>query len=116
MSAIRIDNEIHITTPRIYYDALTDIHWNQKKYGDDPRGTSIKVKYCNNPDIEYYIFVFTEDTLHLKTTRQKVMEYIHDTPQAATVKFDKKVIVVPLSIFKTVPDDVEYDVDTQQFQ
>ena len=106
----------HFNIIRPYYTAKACVKWDEQKYGTNQIGSSVDAVILKDITIKYIVLFFPETNLRVKTTRKKIIEYLHDTPQALTIKNEKEVAVIPLSICEPVPDDVEYEVDINQFQ
>ena len=83
-----------------YYKAKDEIKWDSDKYGENTMGTSLDLKYIKNKEIENYVLSISTLGKKFVTTREKIKKYLFDTPNSLTKKFDKEVVIVPLSLFK----------------
>jgi len=100
---------IHLTIAEPFYKARNFVNWDIEKYGDSEIGTSIDIDLITN--IKKIILTINSDNTILQTTKEKIKEYVYDTPNSLTTKFNKEVIIVPLSIFKKVDNTIEIDIN-----
>lgn len=105
-----------VTIIRPYFTAKQCAKWNEQKYGTKQIGSSVDAYILKDTTINYVVLSFPETNTRVKTTRKKIIEYLHDTPTALTVKNEIEVVVIPLSICESVPDDVVYELDINQFK
>lgn len=82
-------------------------NWDTIKYKNDMGGTTIPISVIQNEKIRTCILIFPEDGIHVKAPMDKVREYMKDTPQAQTFKHEAEQMIVPLSIFEQVEDDID---------
>lgn len=106
-----IKDTIHLMISEPYYKAKNEVNWNEQKYGKSELGTSIDTVFIKNSAIKKYVLTITKDNIKLKTTKDKIKQYLFDNPNALTMKFGKEVIILALSIFKKIDKKEVFDID-----
>ena len=110
-----VKDTIHLMISEPYYNAKYEVNWNETKYGTDEIGVSIDSKFITHSNVNQYVLTITKNNAKLKTTKTKIKQYLLDNSNALTKKFNKEIVILPLSIFEKVDNEEKFDIDINNY-